>query len=701
MFVINTGMIENIKPDRFLKPVRFAISLFISIAFLQSLSAQHISVESFKKLENDMDARVHHAKKDQNGEVAALIKIVTTETGFSFDGGSLGIVATEQKVAEIWVYVPRGAQRITIMHPKLGVLRNFAYPIPIEAATVYEMRLVTGRVETTVIPAELESQWLLITAEPNTALIYLDDNFEATGILQKRMLPGTYTYRIENNLYHTEAGRITVTSDQRAELNVTLKPNFGFIEVKSTPETGARVMIDGDDAGFSTNATSQRLKSGNYTVTVIKEQFQPASRQVTVKDNETTTLTLDMAPNFATVEINLPADATLYINNEQKGRGNWNGRLSAGVYTFEARKDKHRPAKQDMQLQAGDARTIEVEPQPITGSLDVVTIPPQATIKIDGRDYGTTPNTIRNLLIGEYTVTLERQGYATVTKNITVSEGGSTLINETLPAGRQITITSQPAGAELFISDRKVGITPYTGELGFGSHNVKLVNNTKTTEETITIAQGGKSSFTFGVAEFECGKEKLVDKRDGNQYQTMQIGNQCWMKENLKWLPSVNPSANGSNNSAYYYVYGYQGTSVSAAKATTNYQTYGVLYNWPAALNACPDGWHLPTDNEWTVLTDYLGGSSVAGGKMKTTGTTYWNSPNTGATNSSYFSGLPGGYRFYDGSFGSLGSIGDWWSSKEYSSTSALYRNLHYYSADAYRYSSLRALGFSVRCVRD
>jgi hypothetical protein len=91
------------------------------------------------------------------------------------------------------------------------------------------------------------------------------------------------------------------------------------------------------------------------------------------------------------VEVNLPDDATLYINNEQKNRGNWNGRLAAGVYSFEARKDKHRPAKQDLQLQVGDARSIELEPQPITGRLDVVSNPPQATIKIDGQNYGTTP----------------------------------------------------------------------------------------------------------------------------------------------------------------------------------------------------------------------------------------------------------------------------------------------------------------------
>ncbi|MCD4697466.1 MAG: fibrobacter succinogenes major paralogous domain-containing protein, partial [Bacteroidales bacterium] len=174
----------------------------------------------------------------------------------------------------------------------------------------------------------------------------------------------------------------------------------------------------------------------------------------------------------------------------------------------------------------------------------------------------------------------------------------------------------------------------------------------------------------------------------------------CWMKENLAYLPDVSPPSNGSQTSSYHYVYGYDGSSVSEAKATSNYQTYGVLYNWPAASTACPDGWHLPSDDEWTILTDYLGGESVAGGKMKETGTTHWNSPNTGATNESGFSCLPGGY-YYGGSYYYLGSSGYWWSSAEYSSTYAWYRRMGYDYGNVARSSSSKALGFSVRCLRD
>ena len=134
----------------------------------------------------------------------------------------------------------------------------------------------------------------------------------------------------------------------------------------------------------------------------------------------------------------------------------------------------------------------------------------------------------------------------------------------------------------------------------------------------------------------------FTDFRDGNHYNVVKIANQVWMAENLKYLPSVVGPPTTSYTLPYYYVYGYYGTDVNAAKATANYTTYGVLYNWAAALTSCPAGWHLPGTGEWTQLTDYLGGLSTAGGKLKETGTAHWASPNTGATNEYGFTALPG-----------------------------------------------------------
>jgi uncharacterized protein (TIGR02145 family) len=143
-------------------------------------------------------------------------------------------------------------------------------------------------------------------------------------------------------------------------------------------------------------------------------------------------------------------------------------------------------------------------------------------------------------------------------------------------------------------------------------------------------------------------------------------------------------------------------------QATYTANKFGALYNWyainPATngnKNVCPTGWHVPTDVEWTTLTTFLGGESVAGGKMKSTGTQYWLSPNTDATNSSGFSGLPGGYRGGSGAFGDIGNFGGWWSSTENDADDAWYRGLGYSYGDVYRNNTIKSFGFSVRCVRD
>jgi len=191
------------------------------------------------------------------------------------------------------------------------------------------------------------------------------------------------------------------------------------------------------------------------------------------------------------------------------------------------------------------------------------------------------------------------------------------------------------------------------------------------------------------------------DNRDDKIYAYVTIGTQVWMTENLAYLPSVVGPGTGSSSTAYYYVYGYNGTDVATAKTTDNYSTYGVLYNWTAAQSACPSGWHLPSDAEWTTLTTYLGGESVAGGKMKEAGTAHWNSPNTGATNESGFTALPGGYRSSIGRFSYIGIYGLWWSSTENHTADAWSRFLTYARSNVGRSYYNKENGFSVRCLRD
>lgn len=189
---------------------------------------------------------------------------------------------------------------------------------------------------------------------------------------------------------------------------------------------------------------------------------------------------------------------------------------------------------------------------------------------------------------------------------------------------------------------------------------------------------------------------------DGNVYPTVTIGTQTWMAANLRTtkyrngnpIPVVTDSAQwkGLTTDAYCNINNDANTVA----------VYGRLYNWNAVTsssNIAPVGWHVPTDAEWTTLTTFLG--SGAGGKLKSTGTTYWNSPNAGATNSTGFNGLPGGDRSNNGAFHYFGTYGCFWCTTEASVTDGWEYVLSCNSANVTRMQYSKGLGLSVRCVKD
>jgi len=201
--------------------------------------------------------------------------------------------------------------------------------------------------------------------------------------------------------------------------------------------------------------------------------------------------------------------------------------------------------------------------------------------------------------------------------------------------------------------------------------------------------------------QFALDSGTFTDERDGEVYKWVKIGEQIWMAENLRAIKYNDGTSipNVLNNSEW--------TELSSDaycwynNDILNKAIYGALYNWYAVNTGklCPEGWHVPGDDEWTTLINYLGGKDVACRKMKLT--TGWRS-NTGATNSSGFSALPGGYRSYSGgSFYDVGGNGNWWSSTEYGSSNAWIWNLYHGHAYESRYGGNKVNGFSVRCLMD
>jgi len=235
------------------------------------------------------------------------------------------------------------------------------------------------------------------------------------------------------------------------------------------------------------------------------------------------------------------------------------------------------------------------------------------------------------------------------------------------------------------------------GKLGFTVYKDKLIVGPGEPEEMIFYVKTEKESAYSEI-------EKKIKIESGFPFKVV-IGTQSWMTKNL----NVDKFRNGEIIPEAKTAEEWQKASKYKQPAWCYYdndpskgEKYGKLYNWYAVNDPrglAPVGYHIPTDTEWTQLTNYLGGENVAGGKMKTT--SGWEAPNTNASNSSGFSGLPGGNRSFSGACNDIDKGGNWWSSSEYDTNIVWFRFLYYYSGNGVRNYHPKGYGFSVRCVKN
>ncbi|MBN2275633.1 MAG: caspase family protein [Bacteroidales bacterium] len=295
-----------------------------------------------------------------------------------------------------------------------------------------------------------------------------------------------------------------------------------------------------------------------------------------------------------------------------------------------------------------------------------------------------------------------------------------------------IMLTTEISG-ELYLDSLKItDVSSHTiipiDRVTIGSHKLSIKGRDNWTED-ITINRGQTTRIYAkispppqAVPKVEKPKEVLqvqntnefIDDRDGKKYKWIRIGKQIWMAENLAYLPKVNPPTTGSLASPCYYVYGYSGNDVEKAKATGNYITYGVLYNWPAALNGsspsdskpsrvqgiCPNGWHLPSVAEWFELIVSLNNVDI-GDKIKESGNEHWKNSNANVKNSTGFTALPAGRRHPEGYFHYLGNHCYFWTSSKAPHKDAWFFRLTYNSSVLYRGNETREIGFCIRCIKD
>ena len=488
------------------------ICLLVLFAVCIPMQGQ-IVVKSFELLPNDLDASTYYPKKDFNNRTCAIIKVYTTQKDFSFDNGSLGIVDVVQKTAEIWVYVPENTIKLKIAHQQLGHLSNaqsdgyYWFSNRVKGGCCYRMDLETGTVRVEVKEAVIETGWLAFYSNPEGAEIYLvedsgDEKHIGTTPFNKKMPYGKYTYRAKMLNYHDVMG-LAVLDKDRLNINVTPKPAFGAVSVTSTP-AGAKVYLNGKDSGKKTPCVLEGVPSGSNDIKLQLADYAPGFRTLEVKDGQTTDVNISLEARFAPVTINTLQGATIKVNGEVVGTNSYTANLIEGVYDIEASLASHETAKKQIEVVANMPQTIELKPTPIYGTLDVSSDPMDADIFINGKSYGITPKTIKNLLIGDYEITISKTGCATHIQKVSVTKENPASIDVKLQSGRTVSITTDKSGDEIDVDGNRVGVSPCSAELAFGTHEVKAMRGGKTVAKTINVPQG------MGIVDVKLGFGEIV-----------------------------------------------------------------------------------------------------------------------------------------------------------------------------------------------
>ena len=410
---------------------------------------------------------------------------------------------------------------------------------------------------------------------------------------------------------------------------------------------------------INTQCSKDEDSNGNSTITVVP--LVPSNLTGTIVNNQVILTWTDNSTNETGFKIERMTDT-----------GNWsvNGSVATDITTYI-----------DAGATAGTAYTYRVY------------------------SFNTAGNSLNYSNLFPITIPLVTTTTVTSITPTTAASGGSITLDGGVPVTARGVVWSTNTTPTIELSTKT---TDGAGTGSFSSVITTLSANTNYhlrayATNSLGTAYGNEVIITTALPYYTQGG--TINDIDGNSYPTIIINcsNQIWMQKNLDVshyrngdvIPQVTDPTAWANLTTgawcYYTNNSYTGT------------TYGKLYNWYAVDDSrglAPTGWHVPTDAEWTTLTDCLGGEAVAGGKMKET--TLWISPNTDASNSSNFTGLPGGFRgSLDGTFYAFHEEGGWWVSSEYDSGIGRFGGLSYNSGVARLSANIKSIGFSVRCVRD
>ena len=321
-------------------------------------------------------------------------------------------------------------------------------------------------------------QYKTFNVQPVNAIVELNDEpltVDGNGYAEKGVPLGTYNYRVSCANYYTEAGQVVVSEKGKSEVNVSLRPNFGWITFDGDKEYyGAHVYVDNERVG-QLPFTTEAIKSGEHRVKVVKSMYKTFEQQVIVSDNEVNHLNVTLIPNFANVTLITDSGSDIWVDGKLKGRGSWTGPMEIGEYLVETKKESHRTASEVVSILSLSSRSIQLSsPTPIYGGVEITSQPSRATVFVDGNNVGETPLILNNVLVGKHELKFVKDGYVEQSKTINITENSPNLLNVVLsevPKEIMVEITSNPSNASIKIDGEYVGRTPMSMPIKIGYHD--------------------------------------------------------------------------------------------------------------------------------------------------------------------------------------------------------------------------------------
>ena len=467
----------------------FLIVWFCLLVGFNAIFAQQslrLRVASFEIDQTDLT----RPKTDKgSGEPYALIKVTSDNSeddlsAYRFDFGLLNS-ESELRDGELWVYVQKNAKRMTIMRTGYTTIRKYDMGYTLESGKVYRMELsaqtpeVKFRIVQFKVDPPSEHAIVKVKVEGTDSDYELWGSVDGNGSIDRRLETGNaYLYEVSADHFATSEGRIVLSNgDENHVENVKLTPNFGYLEVDDTYGiAGAEIYVNNRKIGTVPYTGKERFDvRDDYHIMISNgELYKTYNGSFVIRRGETTKLSPKLESNFAETTLNVGNNAEIWINGAKKGQDHWTGPLKAGTYDIECRLNHHRSTRRQITIRPNVAETFTLDtPIPIIGNVYVTSNPSGASIKIDDKVVGTTPNEIKSVLEGNHKLSVTLEGYRTEEKTIYVEEGKTTELSFILHDFAKFKISSSPR-SRLILNGEDVGSTPYSFEGASGEYDIMM-----------------------------------------------------------------------------------------------------------------------------------------------------------------------------------------------------------------------------------